>query len=184
MTGNAGVVIGLAEIATAGDEFALVIPTEAGLGYDVEHAIGAIPLIGLVATALRFQRIDILGIDLRAQVVGDIGVWNLDPIDFPAGLMAAADVQLVVDEIRAWNEVGDHCQTVGAVRSRRVFDIIPIDERGRSGRLGTRSARALTVTGCSVGPALSRTAAVIAEPDTIVIGRVSTAKPGLLMLSA
>src|SRR4029077_2739033 len=95
---HAELVIGLAEIAAAGDELALAVALEAGARHDVEHPVGAITLVGTVAAALGLQVVDVLGIDLRTEVARDVGIGYLHPVDLPAGLVAAAYVQLVVDE--------------------------------------------------------------------------------------
>ena len=108
-------VVGLEEVAGGQDEFGLAVALEAGAGDDVEDAVGAVADISGVAAALDFDVVDVLGVDLRAEVAGDVGVGDLDAVDEPADLVAAAHVEHVVGHVGAGDVVGDHRHAVGAV---------------------------------------------------------------------
>src|SRR6266496_735264 len=76
-------VIGLIIIAGTEDEFGLAVALKAGAGHDVEDAISAIAELGAVAAAIDFQVVDVFGIELRADVGGDVGVGNRDAVHEP-----------------------------------------------------------------------------------------------------
>ncbi len=131
MAGDTRVVVGLTEVATADDELGLMVAFEAGPRHDVEYPIGTIALIGFITAALHFEIVDVLGIELRPQVAGDVGVRNLHSVDGPGGLMPAAHVQLVMDHVGTGNEVGDHGHAVALVGAGRALDVLAADEGGR-----------------------------------------------------
>ena len=116
-------VVGLEEVAGGEDEFGLAVALEAGAGDDVEDAIGAVADVGGVAAALDFEVVDVLGIDLGAEVGGDVGVGDLDAVDEPADLMAAAHVEHVVGHVGSGDVVGDHGHGVGAVGAGGEGDV-------------------------------------------------------------
>ena len=116
-------IVGLIEVARTQDQLGFIVSFKTGARSNIEYTVGTIPVGGAVASALDFEVVDILGIELRAEVRGDIGVGNRNAIDQPTGLMASTDVQLIVGEIGAGNVVRDHCQTVGAHGPRGALDI-------------------------------------------------------------
>ncbi len=89
-------IVGLVPIAERGDQFRLIVALEAGSGHDIEDPISAVSVFRVVAAALHFEIIDVLGVDLRAKIGGDIGVGYRDAVDQPIHLMASAHVQHVV----------------------------------------------------------------------------------------
>ena len=123
-------VVGLEEVAGGEDELGLAVALEAGAGDDVEDAVGAVADVGGVAAALDFEVVDVLGIDLRAEVAGDVGVGDLDAVDEPGDLVAAAHVQHVVGHVGAGDVVGDHGHAVGAVGAGGLGDVVAADEGG------------------------------------------------------
>jgi two-component system sensor histidine kinase RegB len=62
-------------------------------------------LIRLVATPLHLQIIDIFGVYLRAQIARDIRIRDFHAIDSPRRLMSAADMQLIVYNVRELEHV-------------------------------------------------------------------------------
>src|SRR5579872_1363456 len=126
-------IVGLIEIAKAGDQVTFLVALKTGSRDHVEHAVGSIAIVRVIAAALHFHVIDVLGIELRANVAGDIRVGNRHAVHQPAHLVSAADVQLIVRYVRARNIFGDHRQAVGAVRSGRVLNRLAAQERGGSG---------------------------------------------------
>jgi hypothetical protein len=54
-----------------------------------------------------------LGIDLRSKVARDVRVGNRDAVDKPTHLVPTANVKLVMREIRTWNIIRNHGQTIG-----------------------------------------------------------------------
>ena len=129
---EAELVVGLVEVAGGEDELGLAVALEAGAGDDVEDAVGAVADVGGVAAALDFEGVDVLGVDLRADVAGDVGVGDFDAVDEPAEFVAAAHVQHVVGHVGAGDVVGDHGHGVGAVGAGGVGDVDAVDERGGS----------------------------------------------------
>ncbi len=121
-------VVGLEKAAGGDDEFGLAVALEAGAGDDVEDAVGAVADVGGVAAALDFDVVDVLGVDLRAEIAGDVGVGDLDAVDQPADLVAAAHVEHVVGDVGAGDVVGDHGEAVGAIRAGGLGDVYPADE--------------------------------------------------------
>ena len=107
-------VVGLIEIAGTEDELGFVVALEPGAGGDVENAVGAVAVVGRVAPALRLHGINVFWVDLRTEVAGDAGVGNRDAVDQPGHLMAAADVQLIVDDIGTGDVIGNQRQAVGS----------------------------------------------------------------------
>ena len=84
MAAEAELVVGLVEIAGGEDEFALVVALEAGAGHDVEDAVGAVAELGAVAAAVDFDIIDVLGIELGAEILRDGGVDDGNAVEQPA----------------------------------------------------------------------------------------------------
>ena len=123
-------VVGLEEVAGGEDELGLAVALEAGARHDVEDAVGAVADVGGVAAALDFEVVDVLGVDLRAEVGGDVGVGDFDAVDQPADLVAAAHVQHVVGHVGAGDVVGDHGHAVGAVGAGGVGDVVAADQGG------------------------------------------------------
>ena len=132
MVAEAELVVGLEEVAGGEDEFGLAVALEAGAGDDVEDAVGAVADVGGVAAALDFEVVDVLGVDLRGEVGGDVGVGNLDAVDEPCDLVASTHVQHVVSHVGAGNVVGDDGHGIGAVRAGGLCDIDAGEERGGS----------------------------------------------------
>ena len=83
-------IVGLVEISRAKNQFAFVVAFKSSARRDVKHAVCAVTVVCRVAAALRFQRVYVLGIDLRAKIACDICVGNWYAINQPADLMAAA----------------------------------------------------------------------------------------------
>ena len=135
---EAELVVGLIEISGAEHEFGLAVALESGAGHDVEDAVGAVAEFRAVAAAADFEVVDVFGIELRAEVGGDVGVGDGDAVDEPAGLMSAANVELVVGDVGSGDEVGDHGEAVGASGAGSARDVEAADERGGRGGIGGR----------------------------------------------
>src|SRR5947209_20390704 len=82
-------IIGLIEIAEAGDQFPLVIPLKSRPRNDVEHAIRPVAIFGAVTPALDFEIINIFRIKLRTHVAGDVCVGHRNVVQEPAYLLTA-----------------------------------------------------------------------------------------------
>ncbi len=86
-------IVGLIPIAERDDQFRLVVALEAGAGHDIEDPVRAVSVLRIVAAALNFEIIDVLGVNLRAQIGGDIGVGYGHAVNQPVrpdGLRACA----------------------------------------------------------------------------------------------
>ena len=149
-------VVGLEEVAGGEDEFGLAVALEAGAGDDVEDAVGAVADVGGVAAALDLEVVDVLGVDLRGEVAGDVGVGDLDAVDQPGDLVAAAHVQHVVGHVGAGDVVGDHGHAVGAVGAGGLGDVFAVDESGGGDGVDVGGVRSVvTVTVCCDGAELA-----------------------------
>ncbi len=136
MAAKVELVIGLVEISEARDDFGFLIPFESGARGDVENSVGAVAEIRGIAATLRFQRVNVFRIDLRAEVAGDVGVGDGNTVDEPTDLVAAANVELVVCQISAGNKVRNHREAVAARCARSVLNLRAVDKAGGSGRGG------------------------------------------------
>ena len=138
------------EVAGGKQKFGFAIALESVAGQDVEDAVGAVADVGGVAAALGFELIDVLGVDLRADVGGDLGVGDGDAVDEPAGLMAAAHVEHVVGHVGAGDVVGDHLHAEWCGGAGSLVDYLAGDEGGGSDGVCSRngSGVGLTVTDC------------------------------------
>src|SRR6267378_3753327 len=132
-------IIGLIEVAGGEDEFGIVVAFEAGAWGDVEYTVGAVAIVGGVTPALRFHGVDVFWVELGAEVAGDVGVGDGDAVNQPGRLMAAANVQLVVDDVGTGDVVGDQRHAVGSRGAGCITDFQPVDEGG--GRDGLKLRR-------------------------------------------
>ena len=143
MVAETDLVIRVVVAAIAGHQLALPIALEPGARDDVEDTVGTVSVFGRVAATLYFQVVDVLGIELRADVRCDIGVRHRNTIEQPGDLVPAANVQLVMNHVGAWNVIGDHCQAAGPVGAGSLRNLLAADNvRGR-GRLRVHSRRRL-----------------------------------------
>ncbi len=74
----------------------MLVAFESGARGNVENAVRAVAVVGRITPALRFHSVDVLWVELGAEVAGDVGIGDGDAIDQPAYLVATADVELVV----------------------------------------------------------------------------------------
>src|SRR5262245_54930298 len=114
---EADLVIGIVEAAIARDQFSLPVALEPGTRHHVEDAVGAIAVFRVVSATLHFQVVDILRIELRPNIRGDIGIRHWHTIKQP-NLVPAANVQLVVHDVGAGSVVSDARETIGSVSPR------------------------------------------------------------------
>ena len=68
-------VVGLVEVAEAGDQLSLIIALEAGAGNDVEDSVGAVAEFGAIAAALDFHVVHIFGIELHSILEATLRCW-------------------------------------------------------------------------------------------------------------
>src|SRR5579863_9047931 len=128
-------IVSLVEISCAEHQFSLAVAFKASAGSYIEHSVGAVADLGAVASAIDLEIVDIFGIDLRAQIGSDVGVGYGDAVDEPAGLVAAADVELIMGDVGSGDVVGNHSQAVGASRAGSAFDIETADQSGGRSRV-------------------------------------------------
>ena len=83
-----------------------------------------------IAAALRFQIIDVLRIDLRSDVAGDVGVGDRNPVDRPGDLVPSAHVKLIVSDPCARNIVGNRCKTVAEIGAGSRLNLLAVDHGG------------------------------------------------------
>src|SRR5260370_9736669 len=131
-------IIRLIKVAGGEDEFGFVVAFESGAWGDIENAVGAVAVVRGVAAALRLQRVNVPGIDLRAEGAGDVGVRDRDDVEQPTDLVPAADVELVVRQIGAGDVVGNHREAGGPRGAGSFLNLQAIDEACRRDSLRLR----------------------------------------------
>ena len=94
MAAEIELIVGLIPIAKARHQLRFVVAFEAGSGNHVENSVGAVAVIRIIAAALHFEIVDVLGIDLRPEIARDIRIRDRHAVDQPTHLMAAANVEL------------------------------------------------------------------------------------------
>src|SRR5260370_22441795 len=155
MTAEAELVIRLTEVAGAENELGLVVALESGARNDVEYAISPVAEFRAVAAAVDLQVVDIFRIKLRSYIRRNVGVGHRTPVHQPACLMAAADVQLVMRDVGAGDEIRNHRHAIAAGRPGSALDVEAADKScGRSGigrgHLGRSGDSDVGVRGCDL----------------------------------
>src|SRR6185437_13120796 len=105
-------IVGLVERAEGSEQLTFLIALETRSRDRVEYTIGTVAVSRRVSAALGFEVIDVLRIDLRADIAGNIRIGNRNAVDGPGYLMSTANMQLVVRDPRARDIIGDRTQTV------------------------------------------------------------------------
>src|SRR5256885_1261442 len=108
MIAEAHLILGLVKAAVTGDSLTLALPFEPRTWHDVEDTIGALAEFGGISAALNLNGLDVAGIELRAHGARDVGIRHRYSVDEPRHLVSPPDVQLVVDDVGARNELGHH----------------------------------------------------------------------------
>ena len=138
VTAEVELVVSLIEISARENKLGFVVTLESRTRRDVENAIRTVAVVSRVTSALRLHRVNVLRIDLRTEVAGDIGVRDGNAVDQPGDLMAAANVQLVMDDVRTRNEISNQRQAVASRSAGRVPDFEPVDESSGRDRFELR----------------------------------------------
>jgi hypothetical protein len=128
----ADLVIGLIEISEAGGKIAFPVAFETGPRHDIEDAVRAVSISGLVAASFHLQIIDVLGVNHRAQIGGDIRVGYGDAVNKPVNLVASPHMQHVMGYVGSRHVISDHLQGVGAVGARSLLNILAAYKSGGS----------------------------------------------------
>src|ERR1700683_4938926 len=131
MAAEVKLIICLIPISETGDKLRLIVPLETTSRHDVEDSIRAVTVVGVVAAALNLEIIDVLGVNHRAQIGGDIRVGHGYAVNQPVNLVATAHMQHVVGDVSSGHVVGDHCEAVGAVSTGGLSYIRAVDQGGR-----------------------------------------------------
>src|SRR6267154_5133699 len=113
--------------AVRSHKLGFTVTFKTGFGNDIECAVCAIAVFGGLAATLNFDNVDVLRIELRTDVRGNGGVGNGDSVDKPRNLMAAANVQLIVNHVGARRVVRDEFEAVGAGCARSLQNFRPRD---------------------------------------------------------
>lgn len=123
MSSATDLVVGLIEIANRDHQVAFAITLKASSRHDVEDSICAVAIVCVVTAALHLQIVNVLGVDLRSQIVGDVGVRDGDTINQPLDLVTASHMKHVMGHVRGGHVVGDHLHAVGAVGARSLLNV-------------------------------------------------------------
>src|SRR5216683_4701610 len=142
MATDAHLIVRLVEAARADHQFRVIVALETGPWDNVEHAVRAVPVAGIVAPALDFQKVDVLRVELGSDVTGDVRVRYRHAVNQPADLMTAPDVQLVVRDVRPGHEGRYGLKAVGPISAGRVLDVLAVHEGGRCHRIRADACRA------------------------------------------
>ena len=110
--------VGLVVAAIGRENVHVVVAFEAGARDHVEHTESAVAVIRRVSTALDLEIVNVLRVELRTHVARNTRIWDRNPINEPADLVSSANMKLVVDDVRAGNEVRNHGKAVGSSRPR------------------------------------------------------------------
>src|SRR5215468_946560 len=93
---EAKLVVSEVVVAVACQQLSPAVALESRARDHIEDAVSPVAGLSRKAAALHFDIIDVLGIELRAHVAGDIGIRHRDSIDGPSYLVSSADVKLIV----------------------------------------------------------------------------------------
>src|SRR4030095_1292553 len=104
--------------AVSGEQFDFSVTFESGARNHIEDAVSPVPVICRIAAALNFDDVHVLGIELWANVGGDVGVGDGNTVNEPGDLVAAAHVKLIVDHVCTGGVIGDQIEAVGARGAR------------------------------------------------------------------
>src|SRR5262249_7012675 len=122
--------------AVGGNEVGFPVAFETGAGNYVEGSVSPVAIFGGLPATLNFDSVNILGVELRANICRDVGVGNWNAIQEPGDLVAAADVKLVMNHIRAGSVADNEVQAVGARCAGKFSNFGARDGCGRAGRSG------------------------------------------------
>src|SRR5262249_3192194 len=125
---KADLIVGRVEISVAGHQLALARALEAGARSHVDDAVSAVAVFRGETSPLYLDVIDVLGIELRSHVAGNVSVGNRNAVNGPCDLMPAAEVKLVMDHVGAGGKVGDHGQAVSAIGAGSLRDLSAVNQ--------------------------------------------------------
>ena len=127
--------IGGVVAAVTEHQLALSIALKSGARDHVENSVGTVAVFGVVAATLDFQIVNVFRVELGANVGSDAGVGHGHAVQQPGNLVAAADVQLIVNYVGAGRVVRDHSQAVALIGARRMVDSFAAYHVGAGRRL-------------------------------------------------
>ena len=122
---EAQLIVRLVKISICQQQLTLAFSLETAARDYIQDRVSAIAEFRRITATLNFEIVDVLRIKLRADRVRDVRVRHRHAIDEPSHLMPAANVQLIVGQIRTGNEVSYECETVSAIRSGSLRDFLP-----------------------------------------------------------
>ena len=125
MAAEAQLIVRLVKISICQQQLTLAFALETAARHHIQHRVRAIAEFRRITATLNFEIVDVLRIKLRADRVRDVRVRHRHAIDEPSHLMPAANMQLIVGQIRTGNEVSYECETVSAIRSGSLRDFLP-----------------------------------------------------------
>src|SRR5262245_40809107 len=115
MVAEAKLIVSGFVIGIAGHQFALPASLKAAASDNIEHAIGPIAEFCRVASTLDLDIIDVLWVELRTDIAGDIRIRHRHAVNRPGDLMPASYMELIMNHVCPRDEVRDHGHTVGPV---------------------------------------------------------------------
>src|SRR5215470_2476955 len=144
MVADADLAIGGVVAAVGGEQFDFTVALKTGTRNHIERAIDAVAVISGISAAPDLHNVHILGIKLRADIRGNIGVGNGNPVHQPRNLMAATYMELVVNHVGTGSVVGDEVEAIRAGGSGCFGNSLATQSnRGRRG-CGVKRLRGLT----------------------------------------
>src|SRR5271168_1065479 len=118
-------IVGLEPVAETGNQFTLIVPLEPAAGDDIEDSVRAVSVVRFIAASLHLQIVNVLRVNHRAQVRGNVRVGDGDAVNQPFHLMSTAHMQHVVSHVGSGNVVGNHGHAVATVGAGSLNNILP-----------------------------------------------------------
>src|SRR5260221_6165144 len=135
VTAEVQMFIRLIEVSVGDQQLAFAFSIKPAARHHIEYSISSIPVLGTVSAALNFQIVYVLGIELRPNRIGNVGVRDWNPINQPGHLMPAPNVQLIVGDVRARHIIGNHRHAIAPIRAGGLRDLLSGNESYGSWRV-------------------------------------------------
>src|SRR5260370_33255167 len=99
MAAEVELIVSLIKDSSGEDKFGFVVAFESGARGYVEYAVGAVAMIGGGAATRGLESVNVLGIDLRAEVAGDVCVGMPVAVPRAAALRTPRELQMAGPEV-------------------------------------------------------------------------------------
>src|ERR1700674_1668806 len=141
VTTEAELIVRLIEVAGTQNQLSLIVALEPGTRNDVEHAISPVAEFRAVAAAVDLHVVDVFRIKLRGYIRRNVRVGHRNAVHQPTGLVTSANVQLVMRDVRAGDEIRNHRHAIAAGCPRSALDVERSEESGGRSGIGGSHVR-------------------------------------------